>query len=226
MRDLDTVFPLRVGHVFFLKWLFDFFLMENRCTVQKSIYSENLSLPPTPLISKFPFPEAATTTDMCICLEIPCIYKHGLFNLVHVARENFFNRQVHPSFPLEASRCTEDQDSKFWQGLQNPPQLSNVLSSHIFPCTMLQPHWPSLLSYLRTFAYGGHTTWALSPLPSPSDAPSGVRLHTTSSERYSWLPSLNWVLHILPARSGHFLWSIFLIVVIYLFVFNICLQLD
>lgn len=105
--------------------------MENPCTVQKTIYSEKLNLPPTPLISKFPFPEAATTTDMCICLEIPCIYKHSLFNLVHVARENFFNGQLHPSFPLEASQCTEDQDSKVWQGLQNPTQLFNVLSSHL-----------------------------------------------------------------------------------------------
>lgn len=85
------------------------------------------------------------------------------------------------------------------------------------------PSFPTSGSLLVVATLPGHS---LSPLPLPSYAPSGVRLHTTSSERYSWLPSLNWVLHILPVQSGHFLWSIFLIVVIYLFVFNICLQLD
>ena len=99
-----------------------------------------------------------------------------------------------------------------------------------FPCTVLQPHWPSLQSYLRTLAC---PWWPLhlGALSSSFAQWSSFRyLHTSSSQRPSWLPPLNRVLPYPPSTDRllsleHFL-NLWLYIYLCHCIFNVCLQLD
>lgn len=188
-----------------------FFLIENSSIVQKGTYGKNCP-PSASLMSQFPSPEIAITTNfLCIHLE----RVHACTNMAPL----FCSMRPGWIFLTDSWVChslsricrTETQSSNRLSEVPPSSAVSSWGKLLLFaPVTLAYPPClPQDLSLWFGDLWSGHSTWVFSPLVLPSQAPSGLRLHTTSSEGPSWLPSFNRVLHC-PLNTARSLWSIFL----------------